>query len=235
MSDSACPMHPSLKPAPGIRRWWHGLRLPFVHRTVEFGSPVLCRADDCAARRLGVGFDSAPGALAPIRAPLSPSINAYQPHPTHSQAHRDVAVSATYTRCLRCAGAPRRPPSGSELSLHIASRHAALYAPGEIETRFTRFSDFDIGLRRDLSGSALPVILPSASGRARFRGFLFRISLRPVQLLASLDGSDQDFSQPQRPLHPGFPRVSHPSRSWISLRQFLDCSVGGTLTHWNDN
>ena len=81
--------------------------------------------------RLGVGFDSAPGALAPVRVLLSWSINAYQPHPTHSWAHRDFAGSAAYTRCLRCAGAPRRPPSGSELSLLIPSRHAGLNAPGE--------------------------------------------------------------------------------------------------------
>jgi hypothetical protein len=232
-SDSAFPMHPSLKPAPGNRRGPNGLHLSFVHRIVDFGSPVLCRADDYSVHRHGEGVISAPGALAPIRVLLSRFINAYQPHPTHSRAHRDFAVSATYTRCLRCAGAPRRPPSGSELSLRIPSRHAALYAPGEIETRFIQFTDFDIGLRRDLSGSALPVILPSVSSRARFRGFLVRISLRPLQLLASLDESDQDFSQPQRLLHPGCPRVSHPSRGWISLRQFLDCSVGGALTHWN--
>jgi Transposase domain (DUF772) len=34
-----------------------------------------------------------------------------------SRFHR----TAAYTRCLRCAGAPRRPASGSELSLHIPS------------------------------------------------------------------------------------------------------------------
>jgi hypothetical protein len=72
-------------------------------------------------RRLGVGLYSAPGALAPVRVILSRSINAYRPHPTHSQAHRDFAVYATYTRCLRCAGAPRRPTSGSELSLSVPS------------------------------------------------------------------------------------------------------------------
>ena len=102
---------------------------------------------------------------------------------------------------------------------------------GRSNIRFIQITDSDIGLRRDLSGSALPGILPSASSRARFRGFLVRISLRPAQLLASLDGSDQDFSQPQRLLHPGFPRVSHLSRCWISLRQSLECSVGGTFTH----
>jgi hypothetical protein len=60
------------------------------------------------------------------------SITAYQPHPTHSRAHRDFADVATYTRCLRCAGAPRQPPSGSKLSLLIPSWHAALYVPGKI-------------------------------------------------------------------------------------------------------
>ena len=55
MSDSAFPVHPSLKPAPGIRRWTPGLHLPFAHLIVRFGCPVLCRADDSSMRRLGVG------------------------------------------------------------------------------------------------------------------------------------------------------------------------------------
>src|ERR1700719_3808372 len=38
---------------------------------------------------------------------------------------------AAYTRCLRCAGAPRRPASGSGLSLLIPSWHAVLSDPGE--------------------------------------------------------------------------------------------------------
>src|SRR6476619_4084070 len=36
-------------------------------------------------------------------------------------------------RCLRCAGAPRRPASGSELSLLIPSWHAVLSDPGEFD------------------------------------------------------------------------------------------------------
>ena len=68
----------------------------------------------------------------------------------------------------------------------IPSRHAVLYAHGEIRIRIIQFTDSDIGLRRDLSGSTLPVVLPSVSSRARFRGFLVRITLRPVRLLASL-------------------------------------------------
>jgi hypothetical protein len=40
---------------------------------------------------------------------------------------------AAYTQCLRCAGAPRRPASGSGLSLTIPAWHAALYDPGEFD------------------------------------------------------------------------------------------------------
>ena len=43
---------------------------------------------------------------------------------------------AAYTQCLRCAGAPKRPASGSGLSLLIPSWHAVLSDPGE--------SDIDI-------------------------------------------------------------------------------------------
>jgi hypothetical protein len=119
VSDGAFPIRSPLKPAPGIRQLTLGLPPSFAHFVVSVGSPVLCRADDSIVRRLGVGLYSAPGALAPLRVILSRCINAYRPHPTHSQAHHDFAGYATYTQCLRCAGAPRRPASGSELSLLI--------------------------------------------------------------------------------------------------------------------
>jgi hypothetical protein len=121
MSNGAFPDRLRLKPAPDIHRWSPGLPPSFAHFVVSVGSPVLCRADNSIVRRLGVGLYSAPGALAPLRVILSRCINAYRPHPTHSQAHHDFAVCATYTQCLRCAGAPRRPASGSELSLLIPS------------------------------------------------------------------------------------------------------------------
>jgi hypothetical protein len=38
---------------------------------------------------------------------------------------------AAYTRCPRCAFPPRRPASGSVLSLYIPSPHAALFDRGE--------------------------------------------------------------------------------------------------------
>src|SRR5262249_32676990 len=44
---------------------------------------------------------------------------------------------AAYSRCPRCAGAPRRPASGSGLSLLIQSCHATLSDPGEFNRRFS--------------------------------------------------------------------------------------------------
>ena len=93
---------------------------------------------------------------------------------------------AAYMRCLRCAGAPRRPTSGSGLSLSIPSQHAALYDPGESRHRHRSVSDAEHGLRRDLNSSALPLILRSVSRRARISGLLNSLSLRPVRLLALL-------------------------------------------------
>src|SRR5215471_10006803 len=48
---------------------------------------------------------------------------------------------AAYTRCLRCAGAPRRPTSGSGLSLLIPSWHAVLSDPGDSD--IDMFQNFD--------------------------------------------------------------------------------------------
>ena len=183
ISDSAFPEHPSLKPAPGIRRCTPGLLLPFAHLIVRFGYPVLCRADDSSMRRLGVGFDSAPGALAPVRVLLSRSINTYPPHPTHSLAHRDFADFATYTRCLRCAGAPRRPASGSGLSLTFHPGMPSSMTPGSSNIDKFQSSDVDMGLRRDLSGSALPRIPQSVSRGARISGLHWFASAMACQVV----------------------------------------------------
>src|SRR5271165_4083007 len=89
---------------------------------------------------------------------------------------------AAYTRRLRCAGAPRRPASGSGLSLTIPAWHAVLYDPEEFEHRHGPVLRCRHGLRRDLSGSALPKFPQSASRGARLsrlpgsRGLLLRTS-----------------------------------------------------------
>jgi len=233
MSDGAFPVHRWLKPAPGIRHLTPGLPPSFAHCGVRIGCPALCRAEGSLVCRRGVGLYSAPGALAPNRVILSRSIHACWPHPTRSQAHHDFADCATYTRCLRCAGAPRRPTSGSELSLHIPSWHAVPYVPGEIGIVLIQFFNSDIGLRRDLSGSALPFILPSVSSRARVSGLTGSRSLRPVRSLAPL--TDLTGISPS---HRGFyiqafhGLVTLPAAG-DNYDSYWTSSVGGTFTHWN--
>jgi hypothetical protein len=114
---------------------------------------VRSRPTECTA--LEGGSPSAPGVLAPVQVILSWSIITYStpsvPLAGTSRLHHLVA----YTQCLRCAGAPRRPTRGSELSLHIPSWHAVLIDPGEFVHRMCPIVDADMSLRRDPSGSAL--------------------------------------------------------------------------------
>src|SRR3954471_18853363 len=137
------------------------------------------------------GSPSAPGALARVRVMLSRSVLA-EPAPSAplagtSRLHRKAA----YTRCLRCAGAPRRPASGSGLSLPFRPDMPSSLTPGSSDIACVQFTRCRHGLRRDLSGSALPTLPQSVSRGARFRGFTGSPLLRPVRLLAPLDGSDR--------------------------------------------
>src|SRR3954447_25278026 len=131
------------------------------------------------------GSPSAPGALARVRVMLSRSVLAY-PAPSAplagtSRLHRRAA----YTRCLRWAGAPRRPAHGSGLSIpfrpdmpssltpgsstsHVSSvatptrtspRSGRLGTPNNPAIRFTRGSSFEASLVRvcyGLSGCSPP-------------------------------------------------------------------------------
>jgi len=112
-----------------------------------------------------------------------------RPDPPHSRAHRNFTSSA-YMRCLRCAGTPRRPASGSGLLLRIPSWHAILYDPGDFDIHKFQSRDVDIGLRRLLNGSALPKIPQLRFTRdTQCRGFLVysfatacQVARRPVRI-----------------------------------------------------
>src|SRR5215469_12346612 len=114
----------------------------------------------CAA--LEVGLSSAPGVLA--RAELCylwpSSLN--RPHPPHSRAHRDF----TAWRLIRDAfavrerlGDPRVVPGFR--CLFFPDMPSSM-TPGSSIIVTVQFSDADIGLRRVLSGSALPKFPQSA-------------------------------------------------------------------------
>jgi hypothetical protein len=134
----ACQAGPSqhvnqLKPAPGMHCSTSGLSSPFVHLVANIGYPVLSRAAGSIVHHHEAEYSATPEVLAPVRVVLSRSIITYStssaPLTGTSQLHR----TAAYMRCLRCAGAPRRPASGSGLSLTILSRHAILCDPGEFD------------------------------------------------------------------------------------------------------
>ena len=145
---------------------------PFVLSAGGVGIPVLCRG---AAARLSTSVASGlgrstPGALAPVWVLLSRSILTYSapsaPLAGASRFHRWAA----YTRCLRCASPPRRPASGSVLSLCVPSRHAVLCDRGEfIGCSCSVPSPTTLAFAVSPTGSALPSLPSSASdGRVNF-------------------------------------------------------------------
>ena len=129
---------------------------------------------------------------------------------------------AAYTPCLRCAGAPRQPASGSGLSLSILSWHAALNDPGEFGHRHGPGRRCRLGLRRGLNSSALPLIPQSVSRGARISGLPGSLALRPVRWLAPLRWIRPGLPSPRGLLLPGFQQVGRLSCRWISLQQVLN-------------
>src|SRR5215469_10513876 len=80
------------------------------------------------------------------------------------------------------------------------------------------FTD-DASLRRQFTGSALPSIPSSASDGEEFSGLYYgSLSLRPIDLLASLADLTRFSPSQRRLLLPSFPRVGRPSLGRVSLR-----------------
>src|SRR3954451_6929408 len=137
------------------------------------------------------GSPSAPGALARVRVMLSRSVLA-EPAPSAplagtSRLHRKAA----YTRCLRCAGAPRRPASGSGLSLPFRPDMPSSLTPGSSDIACVQFTRCRHGLRRDLNGSALPTLPQSVSRGTRFSRLHWFAFATACQVARPLDGSDR--------------------------------------------
>ena len=138
-----------------------------------------------------------------------------RPHPTPLAGTSRLRRKAAYTQCLRCAGAPRRPASGSGLSLTIPAWHAALYDPGEFDHRYGPVLRCRHGLRRDLSSPALPILPQSVSRGARISGLPdSRICYGlPSCSLSCTDRTDT--LGPRELLLPGFQQIGCPPRCWI--------------------
>src|SRR6516225_1109045 len=138
---------------------------------------------------------------------------------------------AAYTRCLRCAGAPRRPPSGSELSLRVLSWHAVPCDPGESDHRQFQISDVGVAFAVNRAARHSQKSAIRFTREVIFEATWFTQSLRPARLLAPLYGSDRHSVGPRGLLLPGFQQVGlaagyHYNSVWTP-------SVGGTFTRKN--
>jgi hypothetical protein len=137
---------------------------------------------------------STPEVLAPVWVLLSQSINAYSTSSVPLTGTFPFRRMAVYKECLRCAGAPRRPTSGSVLSLRVPFRHAALYDRGESVGCLCSVPSPTMraftGTRTVRHSRVSP---SSASDGTNFRGFtgsLFAAACRVARLLG---GSDRVF------------------------------------------
>jgi len=134
----------------------YGLRPSFVSSGANSRLP-LCVGQvtrlDTAMRAAFAALPGGPGSSLGYSVPAHPRLSA--PSAPLVGTPR-FPGTAGYTRRLRCAGAPRRPASGSALSLLIPSRHVVLYDPGESVGCIvpSSFAD-DASLRPFCKGSAL--------------------------------------------------------------------------------
>jgi hypothetical protein len=118
-------------------------------------------------------FRSTPGVLAPVQVLLSWSIFTYSTPSAPLTGTSRFRCLATYTRCPRCASLPRRPISGSVLSLLILYRHVVLFDSGKLKGLLAPSSfTLDAGLRPIQTDSALPSIPQIRFSRGtQFRSF----------------------------------------------------------------
>ena len=104
-----------LKPAPGIRNATDRLPSPFVSSENETWTRLLSRAGLLFVIPSLGPHGLTPEVLAPVRVILSLSMTSSEPLMNTPR----FPGRAGYTKSRRCAGAPRLPTSGSELSLPI--------------------------------------------------------------------------------------------------------------------
>jgi hypothetical protein len=189
-------------------------------------SPALCQGR-CACKHLRASGPprSTPGALAPVRVILSRSIITYSapsaPLAGTSRLHR----LAAYTRCLRCAylRMPRRPTTGSELSLMVFRNMSSSVTTGNFSAAYTQYFTENAGLQLQLTVSAFPLSSHSDSSEGDcFRG-LTTVRLRYDLLLCLPSLSEQTgfAPSPRGRLLPGFRWFGHPPHRRISLQRQL--------------
>jgi len=157
-------------------------RIPVLCRgTLRAGAPPFERPLPLYPR----GLRSGAGCSVPFHPHL-------RPHPPHSQAHPDFTALRLIRNAFAVHTAPRRPPSGSALSLSFLPNMPPSTTPGRSETGWFQSCGPDIGLRHVMSGSALPTVLLSASRRADFSELHWFAFAAACQVARPLCRSDQN-------------------------------------------
>src|ERR1700680_4315520 len=147
---------------------------------------------------------------------LSRSIHTYSapsaPLAGTTQLHR----LAAYTGCLRCAylHMPKRPTTGSELSLMLFRNMSSSETTGNFSAASTQYFTENAGLQLKSKVSAFPLSSHSDSGEGDFsRLYYGSLALRPAALLALLVGADRIHTRPTRTFTSGLPMVWSPAPS----------------------
>jgi hypothetical protein len=159
------------------------------------------------------GPRSGPGSAVPVHHHLGGPIR-----PT--RRHSAISLLAAYTPCPRCAFPPRRPATGSVLSLPVLSQHVALYDSGESS-----------GCIHPVPSPPTLAFVPLAQTRhsqyphkSVSRGMSISelhygsLSLQPADLFTLLTDRTAFAHSPRGFLLPGFRRFGHPLRRRLSLR-----------------
>ena len=167
-SDGAFPVPPHESPGPVC----HRPSCPSL--TLSF--PRSGSEDKAAGkhRRSSRHGRSTPGVLAPVRVIVSRSILTYSTPSAPLAGTSGLHRRAAYTRYLRCASpaTPRRPTTGSVLSLAVLYRHAVLRDHGKfIGCLYPVPSSMTLAFDQGIRSRHFQVLPPSDSrGRGGFRG-----------------------------------------------------------------
>jgi hypothetical protein len=163
-----------------------------------------------------------PGALAPVRVIVSRSIRTYSapsvPLASTSRFHRHGLIRDVLA--VRRTSTPRRPTSGSVLSLAVLYRHVALQDPGKpagcsypVLHRPRWPSTFSDGLGTSITLHP-PILVEESISRLNYGSH----ALQPADLLAPLSEQTRLSPSLRGLLHPGFRRIGRPHRRRISLQ-----------------
>jgi hypothetical protein len=193
MSDSAFLNGVSVKPAPGIPSPLSSLPPPFARVPLKGRPGTESRSIQASTCRCTGGFPPYP------RGPwLRSELCCLDPSSPNSTPCASPAGSSrfrfyTYTQCLRCAGAPRRPAGPSLLSLAVLSLHAVDPTPA-VHRVLPLYSHGDSRLPR-ISNESPPAntrLCQQFPTGHFFRGCIVLFMLRPAGLPSPPDWLRQD-------------------------------------------